>query len=332
MKQGMAEKFRLHEIRPGIFQLELPTPYPIGPVYVYLIKKDPITLIDVGVNSPESLTALQKQLQHLGVKINQIELLLITHSHSDHYGAAQTLKEEGAKAVAIHPRDWDKVTDRRDYYLRMKPYLAQMGMPSDYLEYFVKFIVWETPYARDLEEVQNLRDGELLFWEDLKLEVMHTPGHSPGHVVLLCPKEKWAITGDFIFTHITPDPILDITPSGYRTPSMPLHMESLKRFAARGITTFFPGHLERKGKTDAALKEMKKRMKHKRENYLEILAKGPLTPFQLMRRLYPTSRKGEAFVLLSEVIGRLDLLEIDEAVISWREAGLIFYGLKEGKI
>ncbi len=329
MKKGMAEKVQPYEIRPGIFQLELPTPYPIGPVYTYLIKLEPITLVDVGVNSPESLAALQEQLYCLGLNLNRIEQLLLTHGHSDHYGAAQGLIEEGGKTVLIHPRDWDKVTDRRDYYLKMKPYLAQMGMPSDYLAYFVKFIVWETPYARDLEKVHPLEEGTLLFWEGLKLEVMHTPGHSPGHVVLLCPREGWAITGDFIFTHITPDPIIDITPSGFRTPSMPLHLESLKRFAARGINTFFPGHREKEGRTETALEELRKRMEYKKKIYMDTLKEGALTPFQIMRRLYPQSRKGEAFVLLSEVMGRLDLLEMEGVVTSRREKGLILYSLKE---
>ncbi len=329
MNPTMATKAEPREIRPGIFQLELPTPYPIGPVYVYLVKQEPLSLIDAGVNSSDSLETLKKHLNHLGVKPQNIQKVLITHGHSDHYGAAQTLRDMGAGPVYIHFRDRDKVTHRRDYYLRMKPYLAQMGMPPDYLDYFVKFIVWETPYARDVEEVQTLRDGDLLFWEDLKLEVMYTPGHSPGHVVFFQPQEEWAITGDFIFTHITPDPIIDVTPSGFRTPSMPLHMEALKRFSQRGIHTFYPAHRETEGHTQEALEALKKRMAYKKEMYLDILSQGPMTPFQLMRRLYPESKKGEAFVLLSEVMGRLDLLETEGRVKAAQKDGVLIYALKD---
>ncbi len=324
----MAAKVQPREIKPGIFQLELPTPYPIGPVYAYLIKRDPISLIDAGVNSPQSLAAINEQLRYLGVSPPQIERLLLTHGHSDHYGAAQTLRDTGAKGIFIHPRDMDKVTNRREYYLRMRPYLAQMGMPPDYLEYFVKFIVWETPYARDLDMIHPIRQGDLFFWDGMKLEVMYTPGHSPGHVIFLEPEGGWAITGDFIFAHITPDPIIDITPSGFRTPSMPLHMDSIKRFTARGIHTYYPGHREREGRTREALEELKKRMAYKKRVYLEILAQGPMTPFQLMRRLYPESKKGEAFVLLSEVMGRLDLLEMEGGVVAHRTKDTITYSLK----
>ena len=325
----MAEKVQPREVRPGILQLELPTPYPIGPVYAYLIKKDPITLIDTGVRSEESLSALMEHLDLIGLKPHHIKRILLTHGHSDHYGAAQTLREMGAGPVFVHFRDKDKVTHRSPYYLRMKPYLTQMGMPPDYLDYFVKFIAWETPYAQDLERVQALYHGDILFWEGLKLEVMYTPGHSPGHVVFLQPQEKWAITGDFIFTHFTPDPIIDITPAGFRTPSMPLHMEALKRFVQRGIETFYPAHRERVGHALEAMENLKERMEYKKGVYLDILSQGPMTPFQLMRSLYPQSRKGEAFVLLSEVMGRLDLLEMEGKVTGMRKKGLVFYTLKE---
>ncbi len=313
------------EIAHNVFQIELPTPYPIGPVYIYLIKEKPVTLIDTGVNSPQSLMSLKEQLQHLNIQAGDIERILLTHGHSDHYGAAQTLLNHGTKETCIHTRDIDKVTQRTNYYLRMKPHLATLGMPPDYQEYYVKFIAWETPYARDLERVSPIKEGERFSWRNLELETIHVPGHSPGHVVFVEKKEGWAITGDFIFTQITPDPILDISPEGEKTPSMPLHMKSLQKFAALGVKTYFPGHLERKGKITQALEQLRVRMSYKKNLFLQTLGRESLTPFQLMCKLYPNHRKGDAFILLSEVIGRLDLLEEEKLVESYTDKGIIHY-------
>jgi glyoxylase-like metal-dependent hydrolase (beta-lactamase superfamily II) len=321
----MTGETRPIEIAHRVFQLELPTPYPIGPVYVYLLREEPITLIDTGVNSKQSLASLKEQLRHLNVQMSQIERILITHGHSDHYGAAQTMLNYGIKRAHIHTWDMDKVTHRTDYYLRMKPYLATLGMPQDYQEHYVKFIAWETPYAIDLERVSPLKDGERLSHGHLVLEILHVPGHSPGHVVFIEKNEKWAITGDFIFAQITPDPILDIPHSGERTPSMPLHMESLKKFIAQRVETYFPGHKEKRGKVNDALEQFKIRMAYKKNLFLQALKGRSLTPFQLMRELYPNSRKGEAFVLLSEVIGRLDLLKEEKMVESYMDKGLVYY-------
>ncbi len=303
--------------------MKLPTPYPIGPVYTYLIRETPITIIDVGVNEATSLSSLKNQLSSLGITFRDIEYILLTHGHSDHYGAAQTLKEKGAGKVLIHPKDRDKVTNRRGYYLRMLPHLARLGMPPDYLDYFVNVIAWETPYARDLEEAEPLREGDAFSWSEFTLEVIETPGHSPGHVAFMEREQGWAITGDFIFTHFTPDPIIDITPDGHRTPSMALHMGSIEKFSSTGIHTFYPGHREEKGNIHEALQELKHRIENKKKLFLNRL-KEPMTPFQLMKDVYPESGKGAAFVLLSEVMGRLDLLEKEGLVESWEE-GVIFY-------
>jgi glyoxylase-like metal-dependent hydrolase (beta-lactamase superfamily II) len=243
----MNELGKPREVREGVFQIKLSTPYPIGPVYVYLIKKDPITLIDVGVNDPHSTTTLKNQLATLGITPKDVERILLTHGHSDHYGAAQTLRDEGAKSIFIHPKDMDKVTNRADYYLGMKPYLAKLGTPPDYLDCFVKFIAWETPYAQDIGEVSLLKEGDTFSWGTFTLEIMETPGHSPGHVVFLEISQGWAITGDFLFAHFTPDPIIDVSPNRKRTPSMILQMESLKRFSSREAHDYFPGHREEKG-------------------------------------------------------------------------------------
>ncbi len=323
----MNELVKPWEVREGIFQIKLPTPYPIGPVYVYLIRKDPVTIIDVGVNDSPSTTTLKNQLASLGITPKDIDMILLTHGHSDHYGAAQALREEGAKSVLIHPKDVDKVTNRVDYYLSMKPYLAKLGTPPDYLEYFVKFIAWETPYARDIEEVSLLKEGDVFSWDTFTLEVMETPGHAPGHVVFLERNQGWAITGDFIFAHFTPDPIIDVSPKGKRTPSMILHMKSLERLSSTGVLTYFPGHREENGKVQEAIKELKIRMEHKKRLLLKHLQK-PITPFVLMREIYPESRKGEAFVLLSEIIGRLDLLEKEGLVDIWEDNGLLYYKAK----
>ena len=318
------------EVREGVFQIKLPTPYPIGPVYVYLVRKDPITLIDVGVNDPQSIKILKNQLATLGVAFRDVKRILLTHGHSDHYGAAQTLKEEGVKEIFIHPEDMDKVTNRVDYYLGMRPCLVKLGTPPDYLDYFVKFIAWETPYARDIKGPLPLKEGDSFSWDSFTLEVMETPGHSPGHVVFLEKSQGWAITGDFLFAHLTPDPIIDVSPNGERTRSMFLHMESLKRFSTKGIQTYFPGHMEEEGRVQEAMNELKTRMDHKKRLFLEHLRK-PLTPFALMREIYPERGKGEAFILLSEVMGRLDLLESEGLVDVWEEHGVLYYKAKETK-
>lgn len=312
----------------GVLQLELPTPYPIGPVYCYLILGPPCTLIDTGVDSPLSRETLLMELASIGIDIKDIERVILTHGHSDHYGMARFIQEVSGAQVMVHPRDMDKVMDRKGYYLKMTPYLKRLGVPQEHLESFVKYVFWETLYAPDLEEVHPLEEGEIIRAGDVELEVLHTPGHSPGHIVLTVKGSGGAFTGDFIFQEVTPDPIIDINAFGERTRSMPIHLRSLERFKEMKVKSYYPGHLEKKGTVKSALEGLKGRMAYKRALISQILEKGPLTPFEVLRAIYPHSREGETFVLLSEVIGRLDLLEKEGIVEVLEKKGLTYYLLR----
>jgi len=62
--------------------------------------------------------------------------------------------------------------------------------------------------------------------------------------------------------------------------------------------------------------------------YVYLIKRDPITPFAPMREIYPERRKGEAFVLLSEITGRLDLLEREDLVDIWEEKELLCYKVK----
>jgi len=86
-----------------IHRLEIPTPYEVGPVNVYLIKNEPLTLIDAGVGSHEARDALIGQLRNLKVDIADIKRVILTHSHLDHSGQAPYVKKVSGAKIYIHP-------------------------------------------------------------------------------------------------------------------------------------------------------------------------------------------------------------------------------------
>jgi glyoxylase-like metal-dependent hydrolase (beta-lactamase superfamily II) len=88
----------------GIGPIELPTPFAVGTVNVYLIEDRPLTLVDAGPNYPEALGSLTAGLAARGHRLEEIELLLLTHQHYDHIGLAATVKEQsGAEVAALKP-------------------------------------------------------------------------------------------------------------------------------------------------------------------------------------------------------------------------------------
>src|SRR2546429_9476774 len=72
----------------GIFEmdlhrLELPTPFPDGPVNAYLLRGDPLTLVDTGPKTGEAQTALEREGASAGARLNAIRRILLTHGHTD---------------------------------------------------------------------------------------------------------------------------------------------------------------------------------------------------------------------------------------------------------
>ena len=101
----------------GIHRLSIPTPFMVGRVNAYLIEDSPLTLIDSGPNSAKALDELEQQLRELGHEIEDIELLIVSHQHIDHFGLASILaRRSGAEVAALD---------------RLAPFLAGFGRETD---------------------------------------------------------------------------------------------------------------------------------------------------------------------------------------------------------
>lgn len=102
-------------------------------------------------------------------------MLLLTHSHWDHFADAAKMIRRWNLPLFVHPED--------------APNLEKPG--ADGLPCLIEI----TPVKPD----QELHDGQILQIGDIEIEVLHTPGHSPGGVGFYVPKEHLLISGDTLF-------------------------------------------------------------------------------------------------------------------------------------
>lgn len=103
------------------------------------------------------------------------EKILITHSHWDHIADVAKLKAEYRIPVFIHPEDAQN--------------LEQPG--SDGLPLWISI--------PGVKPDHYLHEGDIISIGNLKLKVIHTPGHTPGGVCFYCPKENILFSGDTLF-------------------------------------------------------------------------------------------------------------------------------------
>src|SRR5476649_456605 len=90
----------------NIIPLSIPTPFYVGDVNVYLIKEDPVTLIDVGPKTKAAAEALRSRLASHGVQFSDIRRIVLTHAHEDHCGLAKSVRDE-AKDAEILIHEWE---------------------------------------------------------------------------------------------------------------------------------------------------------------------------------------------------------------------------------
>ena len=148
-------------------------------VYVYMIYGREITLIDSGVASSAGI--ILEYLRNTGRNPEEISLMILTHGHPDHIGAAKAIKEISGCSVAAHGADrvW---IENPDQQLKDRP------VPG-----FYSLVKGSVRVDRILNE------GDVLYLEpEMHLDVLHTPGHSPGSISLWMQEEGVLFSGDAI--------------------------------------------------------------------------------------------------------------------------------------
>jgi glyoxylase-like metal-dependent hydrolase (beta-lactamase superfamily II) len=111
----------------------------------------------------------------------------MTHAHLDHIGAVAALKKLRPEArVILHQAD-EFIYDE----LPQQP--AWIGIPRS--QWQALGMEFETPPKAD----EYFEDGQVYRVGELEFQVLHTPGHTPGHVVLFEPSERKVFVGDVLF-------------------------------------------------------------------------------------------------------------------------------------
>lgn len=170
----------------NIYPIKINFGIPISPnesverfVFVYVIDGERLFLIDTGVAGAEKDISIV--LQKLDKNLSDVEIIILTHSHPDHIGAASLIQHQSKAFVWAHPneRTWIEDVERQGQE-RPVPGFAKMVAGSVSLD-------------------RLLNDGDVLpFAEDLTFRVLHTPGHSAGSICLLSEENGILFSGDLV--------------------------------------------------------------------------------------------------------------------------------------
>lgn len=323
----------------GVWRVEVPVPFPQtgGSANVYLVEApgNGLILFDAGLGTPEAEQALADGFRRVGKRFEDVERIVLSHGHIDHFGAARTIIERrGAEVpVHVHPLDAAMVTAGGSYYEgRWELYAThyrKLGVPEDAIRGAVRLASRGRRMARPVESLQPVDQGQRFQAGAGELVVHHMPGHTPGMVCLHAPETGLFFSGDHLLEKISPNPLLELGPSGEEDFFRPLvrHLESLDRLAALDVSLVLPGHGAPFTGHRQVIGRLRQLVLRRQERVVEVLRGGPSTAYDLAQALFPRATVDELYFTLSEAAAHLELLEQDGRVSRNVEAGRYLFRL-----
>lgn len=300
-----------------IIPFSIPTPFYVGDVNVYLIKQDPVTLIDVGPKTAEAEQALKSKLGEHGVNLADIRRIVLTHAHEDHCGLAKQVRDQAKNAeILVHQWETGHLFGRlaRDEHRRL---LLRSGVPENVLEEMRSLYEDISLLTDALEdgEFGELADEMELEFEKGTLKVLHTPGHTPGSCSFVREANRTLICGDCVLKRITPNPILSPDPvdPDRRFPSLAEYLVSLAKLRSYSPTLAYGGHGEPVTDFDEIFNRYVRSIDERQKRVLSLIPKNGATAFEVAQNLFPNSFNHDVhrFLAISESVAHLDYAQAE---------------------
>lgn len=313
---------------PDVTILPLPTPFAIGRVNAYLLEGDPLTLVDPGPDMADARSALEEGLAAVGRRVEDVELVLLTHQHHDHVGlAAEVAERAGARVAGVAPlarflADFDASMDDDDAFAVET--MLRNGVEPEVVRSLDELSRAFRRFGGGARVELVLEEGERVRLGSRELTVHARPGHSPTDTVLHDASDGLLIGGDHLLEHVSSNPVAHV-PIGVpdaraaaRMPESPgplrRYLESMRATAAMPVSTVLPGHGS-PFRGHAELVARRETLHRRRAARILREVDGETTAARIASRLWRRVPVAQAYLALSEVLGHLDLLVADGSVV-----------------
>jgi len=301
----------------GIHRITLPLPgKKPGPVNVYLFTgADHIALLDAG--TARGFDLLCRALAELGLSCEDIDRILLTHSHIDHYGAVKKILRASRSHIEV-AGNFEKTVSiatglgvsRRT----MSDFLALMGVPP-----LVRTAMRTLSSAFSLlgekcRVTHRVGEGEEVQMGDYRLRVLETPGHTTDSICLLEKRSGMLFSGDHVLPHITPNAFVMLE-EGRPLPSRLSQQEfydSLEKVSRLNPKIIYPAHGQPITDFPSIRNMYLVNFSAREKRILDILGDAEMSVYALARRLFPNLNTArlplEIFLAVSEVYTHVQVL------------------------
>ena len=253
------------EVAPGVLRAQLPINLPgLGHVNCYILEDERgIAVVDPGLPGEDSWRALSERLRSVGYKPEDIHTTIVTHSHFDHFGSAEKIREVANADILTHEyfrnafntRELLESEDSGDLdpnseeaqeraieriFSERLPWGSQRTMPPrEEIERFKQMGRFNSSWFKTPTPSIEVKDSETIRLARRDWIAVHTPGHTNDHLCLWDPEYGVMFSGDHVLPTITPH-IGGISPEA---DPLAKFFESLRKMATyEGVSIALPAH------------------------------------------------------------------------------------------
>jgi glyoxylase-like metal-dependent hydrolase (beta-lactamase superfamily II) len=323
----VSENGKTRVLADGVVQVFLPLPFKPTIINVYLVRAGSTwTLIDTGMHTGDSRRTMDAVLAEHGIAPTDVTRIVCTHHHIDHYGTSGPYRDLTHAQVLLHPLEAEKAAASATATGESDAWNARLGVPAVPPEKRMPApsLAFGTVYSPAIPDLLLADGDEIPLGDGRRLDVVWTPGNTPGHCCLLLQPDGILFVGDHLLPKITPH--VGLYPNG---PENPLgdflnSQEKVKRLDARLVCPAHGGVYEDHRRRASQLIDFHRVRKM---TMLEAIRRRPLTPYQVALEAFAISPQNRFQVMAatSETLAHLELLRFEGRALKAEDDGAVRY-------
>jgi len=309
----MEQTDSLVKVAEGIYQVQLPLPFALRIVNCYLLDNGDSTwtILDTGLNYAPDQEVWQATFEALGIVPHQIDQIVLTHIHPDHFGMAGWLQKMSGAPVRLSQREADDARifwgDSNNRYRSLTKQMQHMDMPAEQIEPIITGIGFMLEMMKPHPtEYDYIAPGETIRMGGRDFRAILAPGHSDGQLMFYDAADRLLLSGDHVLMKITPN--IGLWPESDPHP-LQHFLDSLREARSLDVRLALPGHrvliTDWRGRIDELIAHHEERL----SRTLDAVGDGA-TGYQIAAQLFDLNRLSvhEMRFALVEALAHLDYL------------------------
>ena len=286
----------LRALADDLYQLTLPLPFALNSVNVYLLRGEKgWTILDCGLHTQQAAKTWARARATLRIQAADIEQIVLTHSHPDHYGMAGLIQAEAAASgqkVPVHlsveeAAFAELLWKNPQAHDRMRPHLLKGGMPEEH----IRIVAGAEDFTRQHTHPQAnfgafIAPGSCWRLGRRDCRVLAAYGHSEGQIIFYHEAERLLFCGDHVLMKITPN--IGLWPNSRPDP-LGRYLASLREMRSLNVRLALPGHrapiTNWRGRIDELLEHHEKRLEE-----TSRACERPSSAYQVAERIFDSRR------------------------------------------